>query len=207
MDKNNFARAILIIMILCTSFAGLNSNPAKAQEAPLTWTMSDCYIPFRLSVSFSYTNNYSVTDVFTAAHTKPQFTTDPESIQFTADEVDSYGFTIELNYPLPITQVITLVAIEDNVVKVQETKAVSGKKVVLRFNIVTREKEHPATKSEIADEVLNKLTALIDQQIEQMEQNNQRIETWSTYILIMAAVLAVLAVVIICFAYSVIRMG
>ncbi len=57
-----------------------------------------CFKPTKIVFNYPYTNDHSVVDISTIGNSMYKHTSGPNSLEFLSDDVDTYAFTLVLNY-------------------------------------------------------------------------------------------------------------
>lgn len=97
----------LMIFCLVVGLVSTAPVPARAVGFDSEYTLEiPCYAPTKIAFNYDYTHNHSIRDISTLGASLYTHTGGPTYIEFNAQDVDTYRFTIELKYTAPRNQTI-----------------------------------------------------------------------------------------------------
>lgn len=170
----------LIVLLIA-----VNVNPAVCQDIGSYEVASfnlQAYLPARILISYSYTNNFSVTDITSLGQTIYKINTGPTSIEFKAeDAVDRYTFTVQIEYAEETTQSIQIAVFSGSHAPEGIQFNVKGKSIVIRFVLTVSEQPQYPSPEEVAEQVVvqvaNELIQFESRINEVIKLQNRNLET------------------------------
>ena len=150
--KNRRAVTLAVLLLLFSSSFG--TVAVHGQEAEAAGFNLQSYAPARILVTYSYTNNFSVTDVSSIGKSLYKITSGPTSIEFHATDIDQYTFTVEIKYAAIVTQSIQIAVFSGGYAPEGIQLNVKGNVVRLKFTLtVTEEPRYPSAQ-DVAEQVV-----------------------------------------------------
>jgi hypothetical protein len=160
------------------------------------------YAPARILISYAYTNNFSVTDVSSMGKSLYKITSGPTSIEFKAEDVDRYTFTVEIKYAAIVTQSVQIAVFSAGYPPEGLQFNVKGDIVRIQFTLtVTKEPQYPSAQ-EVAEQVVkqvsNELTHFQLEVNRVIETQNRNLTTmWILIVSSLAISVALLLIVLV----------
>ncbi|MHA1711565.1 MAG: hypothetical protein ACTSUS_05825 [Candidatus Freyarchaeota archaeon] len=109
-------------------------------------------------ISYAYTNNFSVTDVSSMGKSLYKIVSSPTNIEFRAEDVDTYTFTVEIKYAVVLTQSIQIAVFSSNYAPEGFQFNVRDDYVRFTFTFtVTAEPKYPSAQ-EVAEQVVRQVS-------------------------------------------------
>jgi len=178
--KVNFA-VVLAVLLLSSSFNVVAvSGKEEGEGGEVAGFNLQAYAPARILVSYSYTNNFSVTDISSVGQSLYKVTSGPTSIEFKATETDRYTFTVEVKYATIVTQSIQIAIFSGNHAPEGIQINVKGDTIRLKFTLtVTEEPKYPSAQDvaeQVVRQVSNELTLFEQQTNRIVETQNRNLE-------------------------------
>jgi len=172
--KVNLA-VVLAVLLLSSSFAV--SGKEEGEGGEVAGFNLQAYAPARVLISYSYTNNFSVTDVSSVGQSLYKITSGPTSIEFKAEETDRYTFTVDVKYAAIVTQSIQIAVFSAGYPPEGIQLNVKGNVVRLKFTLtVTEEPRYPSAQ-DVAEQVVKQVSnelSLFEQQTERIVETQNR---------------------------------
>lgn len=196
-------KAILIAAVLLLLFSQQHASMVYCQEgtAETAGLNLQSYAPARILISYTYTNNFSVTDVSSIGKSLYKITSGPTSIEFKAEDVDKYTFTIEIKYAAIVAQSVQVAVFSAGNPPEGIQFNVKGNVVRVKFTLtVTAEPRYPSAQ-DVAEQVVlqvsNQLADFREQTDTIVSVQNRNVETqWYLIIFNLIVNVAVLAVLL-----------
>jgi len=158
--KNSIA--LLLSLLLFSSLSAATITLAQEQEPEVAGFNLQAYAPARILISYTYTNNFSVTDVSSIGQSLYTITSSPTYIEFKAVDVDQYTFTVEIKYTTIVTQSIQIAVFSSGYAPEGIQLNVKGN-VRLKFTLtVTQEPKYPSAQ-EVAEQVVRQVGNQLDE--------------------------------------------
>lgn len=152
------------------------------------------YAPARILISYTYTNNFSVSDISSVGLSLYKITSGPTSIEFRAEEVDQYTFSIELLYAVSVAQGIQIAIFSSGNPPEALQFNVNDDEIRVKFTLtVTEEPMYPSAQ-EVAEQVVNQVSdqlANFETQTEKIVDLQNRNITFQWYLLMFVLVVNV----------------
>ena len=198
--KNKLGVALLVSLLFFFS----QTTPSRAQEDDTGEAASlnlQAYVPARILISYTYTNNFSVTDVSSMGKSLYKITSGPTSIEFKAEDIDRYTFTVDIKYAAVVTQSVQIAVFSAGSPPEGLQFNIRGSYVRLKFSLtVTEEPMYPSAQ-EVAEQVVlqvsYQLTEFERQTQDIMEMQNRNLTTmWVLIVFSLVVNLALLAAII-----------
>ena len=138
------------------------------------------YKPARIVITYAYTNNFSVSDVSSMGKSMYKITSSPTSIEFKAEDVDRYTFTVEIKYAAVVGQSIQIAIFSAGNPPEGMQFNVKTDVVQLQFTVTVTEEPRYPTAQEVAEQVVrqvaNELMEFGQQTDEMLQMQNRNIE-------------------------------
>jgi len=67
-----------------------------------------CYAPTKITFNYAYTHNHSISNIQTVGASLYKHSGGPTYLEFIAEDIDTYSFTVELHYKIPQNQTIVI---------------------------------------------------------------------------------------------------
>jgi len=149
--KNNIA--LLLSLLLFSSLSSITI--ARGEEEPEVAGFNlQSYTPAKILISYTYTNNFSVIDVSSIGKSLYKITSSPISIEFIAEDIDQYTFTVEIKYAAIVTQSVQIAVFSAGYAPEGMQLNVKGNVVRLKFTLtVTQEPKYPSAQ-DVAEQVV-----------------------------------------------------
>ena len=169
---------ILLASLLVTPVSAADENgEAVSEVASLNL---QAYKPARIVITYAYTNNFSVSDVSSMGKSMYKITSGPTSIEFKAEDVDRYTFTVEIKYAAVVGQSIQIAVFSAGNPPEGLQFNVKTSVVRLQFTVtVTEEPSYPSAQ-EVAEQVVrqvaNQLMQFRRQTDETLQMQSRNIE-------------------------------
>ena len=176
------SRLSILSLIL---FASLFVTPVSADEngeaaSEVASLNLQTYKPARIVVTYAYTNNFSVSDVSSMGKSMYKIMSSPTSIEFKAEDVDRYTFTVEIKYAAVVGQSIQIAVFSAGNPPEGMQFNVKTDVIRLQFTITVTEEPRYPTAQEVAEQVVrqvaNELTQFRQQTDEMLQTQNRNIE-------------------------------
>ena len=167
--KNRRAVTLAVLLLLFSSSFG--AVAVHGQEAEAAGFSLQAYAPARIMVTYTYTNNFSVTDVSSIGKSLYKVISGPTSIEFTANDIDQYTFTVEIKYAAIVTQSIQIAVFSGGYAPEGIQLNVKGNVVRLKFTLtVTEEPRYPS-----AQDVAEQVVLQVSQQLADFRRQTETI--------------------------------
>jgi hypothetical protein len=149
--KNNVA--LLLSLLLFSSLSSITMVRGE-EGAEVAGFNLQSYAPARILISYTYTNNFSVTDVSSIGKSLYKVISGPTSIEFQAQDIDQYTFTVEIKYAAIVTQSVQIAVFSAGYAPEGMQLNVKGNVVRLKFTLtVTEEPRYPSAQ-DVAEQVV-----------------------------------------------------
>jgi len=159
---------VALAVLLLSSSATMVSGQETSED--LGFSLQS-YAPARILISYTYTNNFSVTDVSSIGRSLYTVTSGPTSIEFRANQIDQYTFTVEIRYATIVAQSVQIAIFSAGYAPEGIQYNVKGNVVRLKFTLtVTEEPRYPS-----AQDVAEQVVRQVAQQLIQFEQQTSEI--------------------------------
>ena len=169
---------ILLASLLVTPVSAADENgEAVSEVASLNL---QAYKPARIVITYAYTNNFSVSDVSSMGKSMYKITSGPTSIEFKAEDVDRYTFTVEIKYSTVVGQSIQIAVFSAGNPPEGMQFNVKTDVIRLHFTVTVTEEPRYPTAQEVAEQVVrqvaNELMQFRQQTEEMLQAQNRNIE-------------------------------
>ena len=159
---------VALAVLLLSSSATMVSGQETSED--LGFSLQS-YAPARVLISYTYTNNFSVTDVSSIGRSLYTVTSGPTSIEFRANQIAQYTFTVEIRYATIVAQSVQIAIFSAGYAPEGIQYNVKGNVVRLKFTLtVTEEPRYPS-----AQDVAEQVVRQVAQQLTQFEQQTSEI--------------------------------
>jgi len=191
---------IPVLTFLIFSSLTILATPVRAENDPFTQDFSfNLYAPAQIIVNYEYTNNFSATNVRTGGRGHYHISGDPTSLEFVADDVDTYDFTMVISYEVPIKQIITIAIYSGSQPPHTINLYVDTTEIILNFHLDVSEEPHYPTAEEVAEEVVKQVGSSIQSVYVSIENlmkatSNNIVYMWA--MMIFVAIIAVASLTI-----------
>jgi len=139
-------------------------------EALIDWP---CYKPTKITFNYAYTHNHSISDISTVGASLYKHSGGPTFIEFIAEDVDSYGFTIILRYNVSTSRNI-LVGLWSGSEPLKSLTLVAVANVfIIHVRLSLTEQPAYPTEIEVAREVVHQIELSL---VQQQEENKKLLE-------------------------------
>jgi len=169
--------ALLLSLLLFSSLSSVTL--ARGDESEVASFNLQSYAPSKIIISYTYTNNFSVTDVSSIGQSLYTITSGPTSIEFKAEDVDQYTFTVEIKYGVTVTQSIQIAVFSSGYAPEGIQLNVKDN-VRLKFTLtVTEETSYPSAQDvaeQVVLQVANQLSEFRTQTTEIVDTQTRNIE-------------------------------
>jgi len=195
-------RLSILFLILLSSFHLLimpvHAENGSSEVASLNL---QAYKPARVVITYAYTNNFSVSDVSSMGKSMYKITSSPTSIEFKAEDVDRYTFTVEIKYMAVVGQSIQIAVFSAGNPPEGLQFNVKTRVFRLQFTVTVTEEPRYPTAQEVAEQVVrqvaNELTQFRQQTNEMLQTQSRNIEVqWMILAFNMGVSVGLLAFVI-----------
>jgi len=170
--------ALLLSLLLFSSLSSVTL--ARGDESEVASFNLQSYAPSKIIISYTYTNNFSVTDVSSIGQSLYTITSSPTSIEFKAEDVDQYTFTVEIKYGVTVTQSIQIAVFSSGYLPEGIQLNVKGSTARLKFTLtVTEEPSYPSAQDvaeQVVLQVANQLSEFRTQTTEIVDTQTRNIE-------------------------------
>jgi hypothetical protein len=131
------------------------------------------YAPARIVITYAYTNNFSVSHVSSMGKSLYKIVSGPTSIEFKAEDVDRYTFTVEIEYAVVLAQSIQIAVFSANNPPEGIQFNVKDDYVKLDFTFtVTEEPKYPSAQ-EVAEQVVRQVAGELQEFRRQTDETLQ----------------------------------
>jgi len=170
--------ALLLSLIILFSLS--SAVVTVGEESEIASFSLQSYAPAEILISFSYTNNFSVTGVSSLGQSLYTITSSPTSIEFTAEDVDQYTFTVEIKYAVIVAQSLQIAVFSAEHAPEGLQLNVDSDVIRLSFTlIVTEEPQYPSAQDvaeQVVLQVANQLSEFRTQTTEIVDVQTRNIE-------------------------------
>ena len=174
---------LLISILFLILLSHLLVMPVHAEDDGSSEVASlnlQAYKPARIVITYAYTNNFSVSDVSSMGRSMYKITSGPTSIEFKAEDVDRYTFTVEIKYATVVGQSIQIAVFSAGNPPEGLQFNVKTDTVRLQFTVTVTEEPRYPTAQEVAEQVVrqvaNELSQFRQQTDEMLQMQNRNIE-------------------------------
>ena len=180
MKRTGFTAASLSVLLLILFAA---TTPVYCEEeVPAVASFNlQAYAPARVVISYAYTNNFSVTDVSSLGKSLYKIVSSPTSIEFRAEDVDTYTFTVEIKYAVITSQSLQIAVFSSSHAPEGFQFNVKDDYVRIKFTLtVTEEPRYPSAQDvaeQVVRQVADQLAEFRTQTEETLHLQNRNIET------------------------------
>ena len=192
---------ILAFMLLTSLLSVMPIQAEGEEESEVASLNLQAYRPARIVITYAYTNNFSVSDVSSMGKSMYKITSGPTSIEFKAEDVDRYTFTVEIKYSAVVGQSIQIAVFSAGNPPEGMQFNVKTDVVRLQFTVTVTEEPRYPTAQEVAEQVVrqvaNELMQFRQQTDEMLQTQNRNIEVqWMILAFNMAVSVGLLAFII-----------
>lgn len=162
----------LTFLLLCLLFP---IRPSGATIIPHIYTLDlPLYAPARITINYAYTNNVSIYDISTLGQSMYKYTGGPTQVEFIAEDMDTYTFTVEIWYEKPVNQTVT-VGVWSGTAQPMQGLAYESHFEHLIFHVTLRVTEEPhfPTEQEVAKATVAQIADELSQYYNQTEKLTQ----------------------------------
>ena len=161
---NTYLKSSVALLLSLLLFSSLSSiATARGEEPEVAGFNLQSYAPAKILISYTYTNNFSVTNVSSMGKSLYKITSSPVDIEFVAEDIDQYTFTIEIKYAAIVTQSIQIALFSGGYAPEGVQFNVKGNVVRLKFTLtVTQETKYPSAQ-EVAEQVVRQIANQLDE--------------------------------------------
>lgn len=99
---------IVPLLLLLFANSPITVQGQEEEEVVALSLSLQAYAPARIVISYTYTNNFSVSDVSSMGKSLYKIISGPTSIEFKAEDTDRYTFTIDIGYSAIVAQRIQM---------------------------------------------------------------------------------------------------
>jgi len=174
---------LLISILFLILLSHLLVMPVHAEDDGSSEVASlnlQAYKPARIVITYAYTNNFSVSDVSSMGRSMYKITSGPTSIEFKAEDVDRYTFTVEIKYAAVVGQSIQIAVFSAGNPPEGLQFNVKTSIVRLQFTVTVTEEPRYPTAQEVAEQVVrqvaNELMQFRRQTDETLQMQSRNIE-------------------------------
>ena len=139
------------------------------------------YTPARVLISYAYTSGFDVVNVSSMGKSLYKIMSGPTSIEFTAQDIDQYTFTVVIRYEAVVAQSLQIAVFSSTYAPQGMQLNVKGNIVQIKFALtVTKEPQYPSAQ-EVAEQVVrqvgDQLNDFRSQTTDILNAQTQNIET------------------------------
>ena len=190
-------RLALLMMLLLVFIA-----PPKVSAAnTASWFNFHVFAPCEIRIDFIYTKNLTISDVQSIGPSIYDITQNPQSVTFTAGDIDEYSFTVTLEYTYVVEQNIKISIKGGNYIPDLVQFPLKGQRFDLHFTVQTSIQPTFPTVEEITYNIVSQMSTRLDfirlDIVSQIDVLEGGLNWMSTTTLVMSIVLIVLVVVLI----------
>jgi len=117
------------------------------------------YRPTRILITYAYTNNFSVSDVTSVGQSLYKITSSPTSIEFKAEDIDVYTFTVTIRYAEIVGQSVQIAVWSGDQPPQGLQINVKSTAVKIRFEVTVSEQPQYPSAQEVAGQVVQQITS------------------------------------------------
>jgi len=144
----------MLFFCLSTSFAFAEEEQSETASLNLR-----VYRPARILITYTYTNNFSVSDVSSVGQSLYKITSGPTSIEFKAEDIDIYTFTVTIRYAEIVGQSIQIAVWSGNQPPQGLQINVKSNIVKIRFEVTVSEQPQYPSAQEVAGQVVKQIAS------------------------------------------------
>ncbi|RJS92804.1 hypothetical protein CW705_02215 [Candidatus Bathyarchaeota archaeon] len=185
------ARPLLILFLGFLLLTPAVSRAEETIEEAATLNLQ-AYAPARIVITYSYTQNFSVSDVSTLGRPEYKIISGPTSIEFKTAHTDTFTFTVEIKYPAILGQSIQIAVFSAGNPPEGIQINVKTSTVKLRFTLtITEEPSYPSAQDvaeQVVRQVANELTLFKQDTKQIIDVQNRNLETQWILVLINLAI-------------------
>lgn len=155
------------------------------------------YKPAKLTFNYQYTHNHTIGSITTVGNSAYKHSGGPTFMEFIADDIDDYSFTVELQYSNMTSQTV-LIGLFSGTLAPQGF-AVTGSTDIFRIHVRLRVTEQPSYPSEEA--VAKEVVRQVERDLVLQQQENQKLieEVRNTSVVVSTLSVTSIVLVIVCF--------
>ena len=154
--KKSMLLLIPILFFLFLPFNVLAEESGGSETASLNLRV---YRPTRILITYTYTNNFSVSDVSSVGQSLYKITSGPTSIEFKAEDIDIYTFTVTIRYAEIVGQSVQIAVWSGNQPPQGIQVNVKSSIVKIRFEVTVSEQPQYPSAQEVAEQVVQQIAS------------------------------------------------
>jgi len=152
------------------AYAATTSNATQPTTLQRVTMNLNSYAPAKVFISYAYTSSFNISKVSSVGLSLYQIISGPTSIQFQATDVDSYHFSVVINYNVLVEQTIQVSTWSGDLPPQGTSFSVKANTISFDFTLtVTKQPSYP-TVDQVATAVVNQLSNSL-QQFQVAQQN------------------------------------
>ena len=167
-------------IIFASPVSAENKKGGKSGASEVASLNLQAYRPARIVITYAYTNNFSVSDVSSMGKSMYKVISSPTSIEFKAEDVDRYTFTVTIKYSAVVGQSIQIAVFSAGNPPEAIQFNVKTSTVRIKFTVTVTEEPRYPTAQEVAEQVVrqvaNELMQFRRQTDEMLRAQNRNIE-------------------------------
>ena len=175
------ARLLLILFLSFLLLAPTAVSRAEETVGEAATLNLQAYAPARIVITYSYTQNFSVSDVSTLGRPEYKIISGPTSMEFKTGDTDTFTFTVEIKYPAILGQSIQIAIFSAGNPPEGIQINVKSSRVKLRFSLTVTEEPHYPSAQDVAEQVVrqvaNELTLFKQDTKQIIDVQNRNLET------------------------------
>ena len=180
-SRKRIKSSLLILFTFTIIFASpVSAENKKGGASEVASLNLQAYCPARIVITYAYTNNFSVSDVSSMGKSMYKVVSSPTSIEFKAEDVDRYTFTVTIKYPAVVGQSIQIAVFSAGNPPEAIQFNVKTSTVRIKFTVTVTEEPRYPTAQEVAEQVVrqvaNELMQFRRQTDEMLRAQNRNIE-------------------------------
>ena len=187
----------LVLPLVLLLFLAVLPKPSFSYIIPHIYTLDlPLYAPARITINYAYTNNVSVRDISTLGQSMYKYSGGPTQVEFLAEDIDTYSFTVEIWYTKPVNQTVT-VGVWSGTAQPMQGLAYESHFEHLIFHVTLRVTEEPhfPTEQEVAKATVAQIADELSQYYNQSRQLTESISQITITVSILALVSAIVSIV------------
>ncbi|RLI00095.1 hypothetical protein DRO19_00485 [Candidatus Bathyarchaeota archaeon] len=187
----------LVLPLVLLLFLAVLPKPSFSYIIPHIYTLDlPLYAPARITINYAYTNNVSVRDISTLGQSMYKYSGGPTQVEFLAEDIDTYSFTVEIWYTKPVNQTVT-VGVWSGTAQPMQGLAYESHFEHLIFHVTLRVTEEPhfPTEQEVAKATVAQIADELSQYYNQSRQLTESISQITITVSILALVSAIISIV------------
>ena len=149
--------SISILFLILISHSLIIPVHAEDEGGEIASMNLQVYRPARIVISYAYTNNFSVSDVSSMGKSMYKITSSPTSIEFKAEDVDRYTFTVTIKYAAVVGQSIQIAVFSAGYPPEAIQFNVKSSVIRLKFTVTVTEEPRYPTAQEVAEHVVRQV--------------------------------------------------